>query len=147
MSKSSLEYLKNIYILYKQNSILRVTDIASTMKCSKPNVVKHLNVLKDKGLIEYETYGKISITDEGIKISKEILEEDDVIYLLLRNVIGIDNDNLKDDASKIKNSISKETYDELYEYVISKLGLNSLSCNFNMKNEKCRKCIIGGNHD
>jgi len=142
MSKSSLEYLKNIYILYKQNNFVRVTDLANTMNCSKPNVTKHLNILKENSLIEYEVYGKVSITEKGIEIAKNLLEEEDVIYLLLKNVIGIDNNHLRDDSSKIKNSISKDTYEELYKYVISKLGLNNLSCNFNIKNEKCRKCII-----
>ena len=142
MPNSSLEYLKTIYILNKQNKDVRVTDIANVMNCSKPNVTKHLNALKENKLIEYETYGKITITDLGIEKSKQLLEEDDIIYLLLKNIIGIENDNLKSDASKIKNVISKETLDELYDYVRVKLGINNLKCNFDIKSEKCRKCII-----
>ena len=142
MSSSSLEYLKTIYILSKQNNDVRVTDIASIMNCSKPNVTKHLNSLKENKLIEYESYGKIILTEEGLETSKKLLEEDDIIYLLLRDVIGLNNDNLKSDASKIKSVISKETLDGLYDYVFIKLGLNNLTCNFNIKSEKCRNCII-----
>jgi len=142
MSNSSLEYLKIIYLLEKENKEVRVTDIAKKMNCSKPNVTKHLNILKELELIEYETYGKIHITNLGIEKAKTILEEDDVIYLLLKNILCINSNNLEEEASRIKSVISKNTYDSIYKYVTIKLGLNNLKCNFSIKSEKCRKCII-----
>ena len=147
VSNSSLEYLKIIYILYKQNNLVRVTDIAEKMNCSKPNVTKHLNILKDSNLIEYQIYGKINLTQLGIETAKKLLEEEDIIYLLLRDVIGINNEKLKEDASNIKGVISKETLDSISDYVTIKLGLNKLNCNFNIKNEKCRSCVITRNKE
>jgi len=47
ISKSQEEYLKTIYVLKKQVNIVRVTDIAEKMHCSKPSVNKALHNLKD----------------------------------------------------------------------------------------------------
>lgn len=62
ISKSLEEYLKTMYILKKQNDNIRVTDIASKMNCTKPSVNKAINNLKDNGLVNYESYGKIELT-------------------------------------------------------------------------------------
>lgn len=64
ISKSQEEYLKTIYILIKQNGTVRVTDIANKMKCTKSSVNKALNNLKKNGLLNYESYGAIEITEE-----------------------------------------------------------------------------------
>ena len=140
--KRSNEYLKEIYVLNKKNKEVRVTDIASKMNCSKPSVTKQLNILSNDGYIKYESYGKIELTSKGIEQAQKILEEDDIIYLFLSEVIGISNDNLESDSSKIKSVISEETLESIKDYVYIKLGLNKLKCNFDFKNEKCRECII-----
>ena len=64
ISKSTEEYLKTIYVLYKQNNEIRVTDIANKMNCTKPSVNKALYNLKDNGLVNYESYGTIELTKE-----------------------------------------------------------------------------------
>ena len=65
ISKSTEEYLKTIYVLMKQNGIVRVTDIADKMKCSKPSVTKQLNILSNSDFIKHETYGNITLTSKG----------------------------------------------------------------------------------
>ena len=74
ISKSTEEYLKTIYVLYKQNNEIRVTDIAQRMNCSKPSVTKQLNILSENKLIIYETYGKIELTDKELDLFGHCVE-------------------------------------------------------------------------
>ena len=149
ISKSQEEYLKTMYVLYKQNGDIRVTDIADKMKCSKPNVTKQLNILKSNGLIKYETYGKIELTQSGLDYSKRILAACDIIYLLLSDVIGVSKEDALNESVKIKSVISDNTIKKISNYVYDELELGKMTCNFNMNNEKCRDCIIkkGINND
>ena len=62
ISKALEEYIKTMYVLKQQNTEIRVTDIATKMNCSKASVTKSLNSLKEKGLVNYEAYGKIELT-------------------------------------------------------------------------------------
>ena len=64
ISKALEEYLKTMYILKKQNGNIRVTDIAEKMECTKPSVNKAINNLKEKELINYETYWTILLTEQ-----------------------------------------------------------------------------------
>ena len=58
ISKSLEEYIKTMYVLQKQKGIIRVTDIAQKMKCTKASVNKAIKQLKEKAYVNYETYGK-----------------------------------------------------------------------------------------
>jgi len=140
ISKSQEEYLKTMYILQKQNGDIRVTDIANKMECTKPSVNKVLKNLKDNKLINYETYGKIELTDEGIKLSKKILEAYDIVYVFFKDVLNLENENAKKEAEKVKSVLSDGAINKLAKYVHKALDLNDLSCDYDINNERCRTC-------
>ena len=71
ISKALEEYLKTMYVIQIQNKEIRVTDIANQMNISKPSVNKAINNLKENGLVYYETYGKIELTEKGADLAKK----------------------------------------------------------------------------
>ena len=140
ISKSHEEYLKTMYILNKQNGNVRVTDIAKKMNCTKPSVNKALNNLKENNFVKYESYGKIELTLEGENLAKKILEAYDIVYLFFREVLGLAKLEAEKEAEKIKLTLEDSTINQLAKYVHEVLGLDSLNCNYNINNEKCRNC-------
>ncbi len=141
ISKALEEYLKTMYILKKQNGNIRVTDIAKKMNCTKPSVNKAIYNLKDNGLLNYESYGTIELTEEGEELAKKILEAYDIIYVFLKDVLELEEENAKEEAEKIKSTISDNTINKLAKYVHEVLGLSNLNCNYDINKEKCRCCI------
>lgn len=140
ISKSLEEYLKNMYVLKKQNGNIRVTDVALKMNCSKPSVNKALNNLKEEGYVNYETYGTIELTEQGEELSKKILEAYDIVYLFLRDVINVGSEKASEEAEKIKSNLDDETINKLARYVHNVLGLTNLDCGYDINKEKCREC-------
>ena len=141
VSKSSEEYLKTMYLLKKQNGNIRVTDIANKMNCTKPSVNKAIYNLKDNGLLNYESYGTIELTDEGESLAKKILEAYDIVYLFLKDVLNLDTEEAEKEAEKIKMTITDNTINKLAKYVHKVLGLSDLNCNYDINQEKCRNCV------
>ena len=141
ISKALEEYIKTMYVLKKQNGNIRVTDIANKMECTKPSVNKALNNLKEEKLVNYETYGTIGLTAEGEDLAKKILEAYDIVYVFLKEVLNLDEQQAKSEAEKIKSSINDETINKLAKYVHQVLGLSNLNCNYDINKEKCRSCI------
>lgn len=141
VSKSLEEYLKTMYVLKKQNGNIRVTDIANKMNCTKPSVNKALNNLKEEKLINYETYGTIELTEEGENLAKKILEAYDIVYVFLKEVLNLEEEQAKTEAEKIKSSIADETINKLARYVHQVLGLSNLNCNYDINKEQCRSCV------
>lgn len=146
ISKSSEEYLKTMYVLKKQNGNIRVTDIAKKMNCSKPSVNKAIYNLKDNGLLNYESYGTIELTNEGEDLAKKILEAYDIVYLFLKDVLNIEAEEAEKEAEKIKLAITDNTANKLAKYVHQVLDLNNLDCDYDINKEKCRCCARRTSH-
>ncbi len=149
ISKTTEEYLKTIYVLKKQNNIIRVTDIAKKMNCSKPSVTKQLNILSNNSLINYKSYGDIELTLEGETLAKKVLADDDIVYILLHDLIGVSEKSAKENSIKIKNVIDSDVLSKISNYIYEELELNKLNCNFDIRNESCRICALmkEGNKD
>ena len=141
ISKSQEEYLKTMYVLIKQNGSVRVTDIANKMNCTKPSVNKALYNLKDNGLVNYESYGTIELTKEGELLAKKILEVYDIVYLFLKEVLNLPEEEAKSEAEKIKLAINDNTTNSLAKYVHKVLDMTDLDCDYDINKEKCRSCL------
>ncbi len=140
ISKSLQEYLKTMYILKKQNGNIRVTDIANKMNCTKPSVTKAINNLKNENLINYEIYGTIELTEQGENLAKKILEVYDIVYIFLKDVLNLPEQQAEQEAEKMKSTMSDDTINKLAKYVHKVLDLNNLDCNYDINQEKCRSC-------
>ena len=140
VSKALEEYLKTMYVLKKQNGNVRVTDVANKMNCTKASVNKAIHNLKDNKLLKYESYGTIELTKEGEDLAKKILEAYDIVYLFLKDVLNIDEEEAAQEAEKIKLAIKDETINKLAKYVHKVLDLSNLDCNYDINQERCRTC-------
>ncbi len=140
LTNSQEEYLKMIYVLSSAEKIARVTDIAQKLNITKPSVNKGVKTLKEMQLINYETYGEITLTEKGVKIARAIIKRFDIIKIFLKEILDVPEEQAKKEAAAMKTAISKETEEKLEKYVIETLKLNDLECGYNMNNEKCRQC-------
>ena len=141
LTNSQEEYLKAIYMLSNINEEIRVTDIANKLNITKPSVNKGIKNLASINMVNYQTYGGITLTKQGKNEAKKILKKFDITKLFLTEVLKIDEEKAQEEAKKIKYALSHETEKKLEEYVIKTLDLDNLKCNWNMENEKCRNCV------
>lgn len=140
ISKSLEEYLKTIYIIQKQENVPRVTDIAIKMSCTKASVNKSLKLLKEEKLINYEAYGQIELTEDGVRLAKKILEANDIVYLFLTAILEETPEVAEQEAKEIKMVMKDSSINKLARYIHKELGLYSLDCGYDINNEHCIEC-------
>ena len=141
LTNSQEEYLKTIYLLEKNNKKVRVTDIAKKLKITKPSVNKGINLLKELGLINYEAYKDILLTDKGKELAVKIIKRQDILEMFLVNVLEIERKQAVEEAKALKHAISEETAIKLNKYITEVLNLDELECGYDINNEKCRNCL------
>jgi DtxR family Mn-dependent transcriptional regulator len=66
LSASLEDYLEAIYNLAEAKKVARSRDIAEALGVSRASVTGALRALKEKGLIEHEPYGYVTLTEAGI---------------------------------------------------------------------------------
>ncbi len=140
VSKSLEEYLKTMYVLQKQKSDIRVTDIAEKMQCTKASVNKAIKILAEHELVTYEVYGKIQITEAGNATARKVLEAYDIVYLFLTELLEMQADEANIEAENMKKSMNDQTINKLAKYTQSTLGMQELGCGFDINNSRCIDC-------
>ncbi len=117
MTDSLEEYLYTIYYLIKMNGIARVTDIANSMEVTKASTNKALNLLKDQGLINYEKYRNITITNNGIVRAKYIERRHELFRKFLKDIIKTDEKLVESETEKLAHCISCHTAAKLEKFI------------------------------
>lgn len=141
LSSSQEEYLKTIYILEKNKEKVRVTDIATKLKITKPSVNKAINLLKDIGVINYQAYGNITLTEAGEKYAIEVIKKQDILKMFLVEILDIDEKQAQEEAVAMKYAMSQQTTQKLNQYITQIMKLGDLDCDYDKNSKKCQNCI------
>ncbi len=115
-------YLEAVYELSTDGSGVRVSDIAARMDVSKASVNNAMNVLPQRGLVLNEKYREIYLTPEGLRIARLTSQKHHILHTLLKEVIGINEEQADQDACAIEHVISDHSIEMILAY-LEKLGL------------------------
>ena len=119
MKESGEMYLETILVLSKRLSMVRAIDVGEEMGYSKPSVSRAMHLLKDRGYINVETDGAITLTDEGRAIAENIYERHNVLSEALRR-LGVDEKTDVDDACRVEHYISDTTFQAIKKAISQK---------------------------
>ncbi|KUH34071.1 iron-dependent repressor [Thermococcus celericrescens] len=116
VSKREEEYLETMYILHKNKGIIRVKDIAKMMRVKPPSVVDALKKLSDKGLVEYEKYDRILLTDAGREIARATYSKHLLLTQFFIDILGIPPEIAEHDACQFEHYVSEITVQRIREF-------------------------------
>ena len=115
-NESSEDYLESILMLREQLGKVRSIDIVYKLGYSKPSISIAMKKLREKGLINMDADGYITLTDEGSKIARHTYNRHKVLTTFFES-IGVGHNNAEADACKIEHDISDETFKRLKEHM------------------------------
>lgn len=113
------DYLEMIYRLSRDSGFLRLTKLACKLNVKPSSASKMMQSLKNDNLIEYEKYGIIILTEEGMKLGKYLLQRHNVLKKFFSILNGTE-DVLKE-IEQIEHFLNKDTVkniSKLVEYLI-----------------------------
>jgi DtxR family Mn-dependent transcriptional regulator len=110
------DYLHDIYDILKNAPIVRIKDIAKRRNVKLSSVVIAAKSLADKGLINYQKYGYITLTEKGLEIAKEIENKKKILYKFLTEILKVSHDSAIRDAHKMEHDLSEETIQRIIQF-------------------------------
>ena len=111
------DYLEAIYRIILKKSAVRVKDIAAALKVKNPSVTAALQALTKRGLINYEPYGVISLTQTGFDAAVRVSEKHRLLKSFLEHVLGIDTVMADDTACRMEHVIPRDVYVRLVQFI------------------------------
>ena len=117
LSESLEDYLETILDLEKTHKVARTRDIAEKMGVKRGTVTGALKSLGEKGLINYEPYSFVTLTQKGSTIAKEITRRHDVLKDFLFRVLQIDAGKAEATACRMEHAMDKASVDTLIRFI------------------------------
>ena len=109
LTASMEDYMEMIYRLCIKDGYVRINQLASMLNVQAPSATKTAQKLAELGLVSYEKYGVVQLTQKGNEVGEFLLERHKTIEAFLKN-IGVKEMAFKD-TEMIEHNISMETYE------------------------------------
>ena len=103
------DYLISILRLSDGNRNVKTTELASFMNVSPASVTEMTKILANDGLVIYERYKGIKLSEKGEREARQLRKKHHVIEHLLIDSLGIDANEAHDEAHKMEHAISDRT--------------------------------------
>jgi DtxR family Mn-dependent transcriptional regulator len=110
------DYLEAILHIVDRKGYAKVGDISRHLHCSAATVTEMFGRLSEKGFVNYEKYGGVTLTEEGRRIGTEIDRRHHIIKGFLE-ILGVGPDIADTDACQIEHSLHPQTVDRLKGFI------------------------------
>lgn len=102
------DYLINILRLTEGVGTVKTTEIANYMGVAPASVTEMLKTLSKEGLVNYERYRGVSLTEEGIAAAKNLRRKHHIMERFLTDVLEVDHQSAHDNACAFEHSMSED---------------------------------------
>ena len=117
LSASLEDYLEAIFNLTRQSTVARSKDIAERLSVARPSVTGALRLLAQKGLVNYEPYGLVSLTKAGQVKAAAVARKHAIITSFFINVLGVDANSAAEAACRAEHTLGKHITGKLMSFV------------------------------
>ena len=80
------DYLEMIYRICKEEDYIRMNQLAENLNVRPSSATKTVQKLKSLGMVDYQRYGIIQLTDRGKKIGRYLLKRHNIIEEFLKTL-------------------------------------------------------------
>ena len=111
-SISAEDYLERIHGLIEEKGYARPVDIARALNISQPAVTSMVQKLAGQGLLNYEKYRGLTLTEKGRQVAVAIEERHEALRRFL-SLIGVSAAAQEQDIEGMEHHLSGETIEAL----------------------------------
>ena len=102
------DYLKEIYKLHAESGRVTVTALAHRLHVSPASVSAMVKKLAALELVEHAPYRGVRLTPAGEQVAVEVIRHHRLLELYLARTLGLDLDDVHDEADRMEHVISEE---------------------------------------
>lgn len=108
ISENVEEYLETIYKKSLTDGMAKTTEISRDLGIAPGSVTQMLKKLEGEGYVNYYQYKGVKLTDKGYKIAESIVRKHRLLETFLYNTLGIEMEDLHEQACAMEHSLSDE---------------------------------------
>lgn len=116
LSASLEDYLEAIFNLADAEGA-RSKDIAKVLGVARSSVTGALQLLRDKGLANYEPYGCVTLTPRGQAAAREVARKHKILKSFFVDVLGVEKETAQRAACQAEHALGPEIIGRLLSFI------------------------------
>jgi len=117
LSESLQDYLEAVYLLVERHGVARMKQIAGLVGVGKSSVTGAVQALAERGLVHYEPYAYVTLTDEGRGLGRVLLRRHRVLKQFLMRVLGVPEEEAERIGCKMEHVIKGDVLDRFVRFL------------------------------
>lgn len=117
LSENLEDYLEVILDLERTKKVARGKEIAQRLNIQPGSVTGALKTLDSKGLIHWERYGYVTLTEKGLSIAENITNRHSVLKGFLVDILQIDETTADATACRMEHAVDETTMARLVQFI------------------------------
>ena len=122
------DYLINILRLSEGEGTVRTSDLADYMNIRPSSVTGMLKVLKREGLVNYQRYKGISLTEEGERRARDLRRKHHIVERFFTDVLSMDPAAAHEQAHAAEHHLSEESANRMCHMMGTKVDEDCSTC-------------------
>lgn len=111
LSRSAEDYLEAIGHLCRKNGRAQVSDVAAMLNVKKPSVTAAMRQLAEEGLITYQPYSPVELTDKGKAYAEQVINAHRILHRFMHEIAGLSEERADAAACLMEHIL---TYEEIH---------------------------------
>lgn len=108
LSEAIQDYLKSVYKLQSAQGRVSIGALAKDLSVSPASASAMVKKLTALDLLEHEKYRGARLTASGERVALEVIRHHRLLELYLAETLGLDVDDVHDEADRLEHVISEE---------------------------------------
>jgi len=117
LTESLQDYLEAVYLLAQRHGVARMKEIAALVGVGKSSVTAGVQALAERGLVHYEPYQYVTLTESGEAAGRILLRKHRVLKRFLMEVLGVPEEEAEAIGCKMEHAIKGDTLDRFVQFL------------------------------
>ena len=117
LTASQEDYLEAIQHIVTEKMVARSKDLVARLGVNSSSVTQALRALSQKGLINYERYGVVTLTDTGEELALDVIRRHEALRDFFVQVLGVDPGISEDAACRMEHAMPRQILDRLVYFI------------------------------
>jgi len=110
------DYLETILFIAQENGEAHASAVAERMGVTRASVTGALRALAERGLIVYQPYQPVTLTEEGRVAAQSCADRHQFLHSFFRDQLGMDDPEAEEVACKVEHAANSTVLARLAEF-------------------------------
>ncbi len=117
LTASQEDYLEAIHHVIEDNRVARSKDLVARLGVNSSSVTQALRTLSQLGLINYERYGVVTLTDTGEEQARDVIRRHEALRDFFVRILLVDADTAETAACRMEHAMPRTIVDRLVKFI------------------------------